>query len=79
MARVQKRDAKGRFAASRSTKAKRAVPRYRRGSIGRNVRLGQVGPGGTYTGVKVGAEFKPKRGRVRVYAGVSAGVRIAGL
>jgi hypothetical protein len=79
MARSYKRDAKGRFAASRSTKVKRAIPtKVVRGSIRRNVRVGKVGPGGSYTGVKAGAELRPRKGSTRYYVGVSAGVRIAG-
>lgn len=73
--RTYKRDRKGRFAptASRSTRVKRSLPtRVVRGSIRQNVRVGRVGPGGQYVGVRAGVELKPKRGRSRYYIGLRA-------
>jgi hypothetical protein len=36
-------------------KISRRRPRYVRGSLGKTVRLGRVGPGGEYAGIYVGA------------------------
>jgi hypothetical protein len=36
-------------------KINRRRPRYVRGSLGKTVRLGRVGPGGEYAGIHVGA------------------------
>jgi hypothetical protein len=72
-----KRDKRGRFAstASRSTRVKRAVPsRVVKGT--RKVRVGRVGPGGEYAGVRLGLELKPRHGRARYYVGASAGRKI---
>lgn len=79
MARRYKRDSKGRFAAkgSRSARAKRSLPtRVVAGSARRNVRVGRVGPGGQYAGIRAGVELKPPRGKARYYVGVTAGRRI---
>jgi hypothetical protein len=76
--RNQRRDKQGRFAssASRSTQVKRAVPsRVVKGT--RKVRVGRVGPGGAYAGVRLGVELKPRRGRARYYVGASAGRKMA--
>ena len=62
-----KRDAKGRFA--RSARAAKAI-------IKTNSRVGRVGPGGQYRGVKVSGSRTIKR-RVAVYGSASVGVRLA--
>jgi hypothetical protein len=56
--RTYKRDKRGRFASSGTTRIKRAGrkinrrrPRYLRGSVGKTVRVGRVGPGGEYAGI----------------------------
>lgn len=75
--RVYKRNAKGQFAstASRSARVKRVLPtKVVAGS--RRVRVGRVGPGGEYVGIRAGAEFKPRKGNARYYVGVSAGRRL---
>ena len=80
MARSYKRDAKGRFASksSRSARVKRSLPtRVVAGSARRNVRVGRVGPGGQYAGIKAGVELKPRKGSsARYFVGVSAGRKI---
>lgn len=79
MARSYKRDSRGRFASksSRSARVKRKLPtRVVGGSVRRNVRVGRVGPGGQYAGVKAGVELKPRKGSARYYVGVSAGRKI---
>ncbi len=77
--RTYKRDRRGRFASTGSTRVKRIRrkinrrrPRYVRGSLGKTLRVGRVGPGGEY----VGAKLRTKR-RGEYYVGVSAGRRIA--
>jgi len=81
--RTYKRDRRGRFASTGSTRVKRIRrkinrrrPQYVRGSIGKTLRVGRVGPGGEYAGVHVGAKLRTKR-RGEYYVGVSAGRRIA--
>jgi hypothetical protein len=81
--RTYKRDKRGRFASTGSTRVRRIGrkisrrrPRYLRGSMGSTVRLGRVGPGGEYAGVHVGGKFRTKR-RAEYYVGLSAGRRIA--
>jgi hypothetical protein len=77
------RDRRGRFTSSGSSRARRIGrginrrrPRYVRGSLGKTLRVGRVGPGGEYAGVHVGAQLRTKR-RGEYYVGVSAGKRIA--
>jgi hypothetical protein len=52
-----------------------------RGSVGKTVRIGRVGPGGDYTGIHVGihvgAQLRSRKRRTEYYVGVSAGRRIA--
>jgi hypothetical protein len=79
-----KRDKRGRFAPTGSTRAKRVGrkinrrrPRYVRGSFGKTVRLGRVGPGGEYAGIHVGAQLHTRKRRTEYYVGLSAGRRIA--
>jgi hypothetical protein len=81
--RIYKRDRRGRFAPSGTSRAKRTArrfksrrPRYVRGSLGKTLRVGRVGPGGEYAGVHVGAKLRTKR-RGEYYVGVSAGRKIA--
>ena len=81
--RTYKRDRRGRFASTGSSRAKRIGgkirrrrPRYIRGSLGQTVRVGRVDPGGEYAGVHVGAKLHTKR-RGEYYVGVSAGRKIA--
>lgn len=81
--RTYKRDRRGRFASTGSTRAMRVRrkinsrrPRYVRGSLGKTVRVGRVGPGGEYAGVHVGAKLRTRR-RGEYYVGVSAGRKIA--
>lgn len=80
MARNYRRNAKGQFASksSRSARVKRSLPtRVVAGSARRNVRVGRVGPGGQYAGIKAGVELKPRKGSsARYYVGVSAGRKI---
>ena len=77
-----KRDRRGRFAttgrarATNKPQVNRRRPRYVRGSLGKTLRVGRVGPAGEYAGVHVGAKFRTKR-RGEYYVGVSAGRRIA--
>jgi hypothetical protein len=80
--RTYKRDRRGRFAATGSNRVKRIRrkvnrrrPRYVRGSLGKTLRIGRVGPGGEYAGVHVGAKLRTKR-RGEYYVGVSAGRKI---
>lgn len=70
-----KRDRRGRFAktGSRTTRAKNAVPTK---VVSRKARVGRVGPGGEYIGVRAGVELRPKRGRSRYFVGVSAGRKV---
>ena len=77
--RTYKRDRKGRFAPTGSSRVKRARrkinrrrPRYVRGSLGKTVRVGRVGPGGEYAGVHVGAKLRTRK-RAEYCVGVSAG------
>ena len=81
--RTYKRDKRGRFASTGSSRVKRITrkvdrrrPRYVRGSLGKTLRVGRVGPGGEYAGVHVGAKLRTKR-RGEYYVGVSAGRKIA--
>ena len=81
--RTYKRDKRGRFASTGSSRIKRIGqkinrkrPRYIRGSVGKTVRVGRVGPGGEYAGIHVGARLRGRR-RGEYYVGVSAGRRIA--
>jgi hypothetical protein len=83
--RTYKRDKRGRFAPTGSSRAKnfgrkinRRRPRYVRGSLGKTLRVGRVGPGGEYAGVHVGAKLRTKR-RGEYYVGLSAGRKIATL
>lgn len=55
--RTYKRDRRGRFASTGTSRARRIGrkirrhrPRYIRGSVGQTVRVGRVGPGGEYAG-----------------------------
>jgi hypothetical protein len=55
--RTYKRDKRGRFASTGSSRVKRITrkvdrrrPRYVRGSLGKTLRVGRVGPGGEYAG-----------------------------
>jgi hypothetical protein len=81
--RTYKRDKRGRFASTGSSRVKRVGrrmnrrrPHYVRGSLGKTVRVGRVGPGGEYAGVHVGAKLRTRR-RGEYYVGVSAGRKIA--
>jgi hypothetical protein len=58
-------------------KINRRRPRYVRGSLGKTIRAGRVGPGGEYAGVHVGAQLRTRKGRAEYYVGVSAGRKIA--
>jgi hypothetical protein len=78
-----KRDRRGRFASTGSSRVKRLSrkidrrrPRYVRGSLGKTLRVGRVGPGGEYVGVHVGAKLRTRR-RGDYYVGVSAGRKVA--
>ena len=78
--RTYKRDKRGRFAPTGTSRTRRIGrkinrrrPRYVRGSLGHTLR---VGPGGEYAGVHVGAKLRTKR-RGEYYVGVSAGRKIA--
>ncbi len=78
--RTYKRNRKGQFAstASRSTRVKRSLPtRVVSGSARQNVRVGRVGPGGQYAGIKAGVELKPRKGNARYYVGVTAGRKMS--
>ena len=82
--RVYKRDKRGRFAPTGSTRVRRIArkvnrrrPRYVRGSLGKTVRIGRVGPGAEYAGIHVGAQLRSHKRRAEYYVGVSAGRRIA--
>ena len=82
--RVYKRDRKGRFASTGSTrtkrlgrKVKRRLPRYVRGSAGSTVRVGRVGPGGEYAGIHAGVRLNSRKRGADYYIGVSAGRRIS--
>jgi hypothetical protein len=81
--RTYRRDARGRFASSGSSRVKRVGrkvnrrrPRYVRGSVGNTVRVGRVGPGGEYAGVHAGVKLRTRK-RAEYYVGVSAGRRIS--
>ena len=81
--RTYKRDKRGRFASTGTTRVKRVGrtisrrrPRYVRGSVGKTVRVGRVGPGGEYAGIHAGVKLRTRR-RAEYYVGVSAGRRIA--
>jgi hypothetical protein len=81
--RTYKRDRRGRFASTGSTRVKRIRrkinrrrPRYVRGSLGKTLRVGRVGPGGEYAGIHVGAQLRSRKRRAEYYVGVSAGRRI---
>jgi hypothetical protein len=81
--RTYKRDKRGRFAPTGSTRVRRIArkvnrrrPHYVRGSLGKTVRIGRVGPGGEYTGVHVGAQLRSRKRRAEYYVGVSAGRKI---
>ncbi|HYY00867.1 MAG TPA: hypothetical protein VE908_15185 [Mycobacterium sp.] len=81
--RTYKRDRRGRFAATGSTRVKRIGgkigrrrPRYVRGSVGKTVRVGRVGPGGEYAGIHAGVKLRTRK-RAEYYVGVSAGKRMA--
>jgi hypothetical protein len=59
-----RRDRRGRFASTGSSRVKRVGkklnrkrPRYIRGSAAKNVRVGRVGPGGEYAGVHAGVKL----------------------
>jgi hypothetical protein len=77
--RSYKRDRRGRFAPTRSSRVKnvgrkihRRRPRYVGGSLGKTVRVGRVGPGGEYAGIHVGAQLRsPGAGR-----GTTSGYRL---
>ena len=82
--RTYKRDRRGRFASSGTTRIRRAGrkisrrrPRYVRGSVGNTVRVGRVGPGGEYAGIHAGVKLRSPKRRAEYYVGVSAGRRIA--
>lgn len=81
--RTYKRDKRGRFAPTGSSRVKRAGrkvsrrrPRYVRGSAGRTVRLGRVGPGKEYYGVSAGVKLRTRKHRAEYYVGVTAGRKI---
>jgi hypothetical protein len=81
--RTYKRDKRGRFASSGSTRVKRVGrkinrrrPRYVRGSVGKTVRVGRVGPGGEYAGIHAGVKLRSPKRAAEYYVGVSAGKRI---
>jgi hypothetical protein len=81
--RTYKRDKRGRFASSGTTRVKRAGrkinrrrPRYVRGSVGKAVRVGRVGPGGEYAGIHAGVKLRSRKRGAEYYVGVSAGRRI---
>jgi hypothetical protein len=82
--RTYKRDRRGRFASTGSTRVKRIRrkinrrrPRYVQGSLGKTVRVGRVGPGGEYAGIHIGAQLRSRKRRTEYYVGMSAGQRIA--
>lgn len=82
--RTYKRDRKGRFAPTGSSRAKRVGkkinrrrPRYVRGSVGTTVKLGRVGPGREYYGFSAGAKLRTRKRRAEYYVGMTAGRRIA--
>ena len=81
--RTYKRDKRGRFAPTGRSRARRAGRRisrrrlrYVRGSIGSTVRLGRVGPGGSYAGIHVGAQLRSRKRAGEYYVGFSAGRKI---
>ena len=82
--RTYKRDRRGRFAPGGTTRVKRVGrkinrrrPRYVRGSVGKTVRVGRVGPGGEYAGIHAGVKLRSPKRHAEYYVGVSAGKRIA--
>lgn len=78
--RTYKRNRKGQFAsaASRSTRVKRTLPtRVVAGSARQNLKVGRLGPGGQFAGIKAGVELKPRKGNARYFVGVTAGRKIA--
>jgi hypothetical protein len=82
--RIYRRDKRGRFAPTGRSRIKRVGRklnrrrlRYVRGSMGKTVRLGRVGPGGEYAGIHVGAQLRSRKRRGEYYVGVSAGRKIA--
>jgi hypothetical protein len=81
--RTYKRDRRGRFAPTGRSRAKRIGgkinrrrPHYVRGSLGKTVRIGRVGPGGEYAGVHVGAKLRTRKRGAEFYVGLSAGRKI---
>lgn len=81
--RTYSRDKRGRFASSGATRVKRVGrkinrrrPRYVRGSVGKTVRVGHVGPGGEYAGIHAGVKLRSRKRRAEYYVGVSAGRKI---
>ena len=75
--RTYKRDRRGRFASTGSSRARRIGrkinrrrPRYVRGSVAKTVRVGRVGPGGEYAGIHVGAQLEVVPGLVEVEVAV---------
>lgn len=82
--RTYKRDRRGRFAPTGTSRVKRVGrkinrrrPRYVRGSAGKTVRVGRVGPGGEYAGIHIGAQLRSRKRRTEYYVGLSAGRKIA--
>jgi hypothetical protein len=82
--RTCKRDKRGRFASTGTTRVKRVGrtinrrrPRYVRGSVGKTVRVGRVGPGGEYAGIHAGVKLHTRKRGAAYYVGVSADRRIA--
>jgi hypothetical protein len=79
-----KRDRKGRFASTGSSRVKRVGkkinrrrPRYVRGSVGSTVKLGRVGPGREYYGISAGAKLRTRKRGAEYYLGVTAGRKIS--
>ena len=50
---------------------------YVRGSLGKTLQDGRVGPGGEYAGIQGGAQLRSRKRRGEYYVGLSAGRRIA--
>jgi hypothetical protein len=82
--RTYRRDPRGRFASTSGSSARqigrkinRRRPRYVRGSLGKTLRVGRVGPGGEYAGMHVGAQLRSHKRRTEYYVGLSAGRKIA--
>lgn len=81
--RTYRRDRRGRFASTGGSRVKRVGkkitrkrPRYVRGSAGKTLRVGRVGPGGEYAGVHAGVKLRSRKQGADYYIGVSAGRRI---